>query len=129
MKSSIISLAFEVSNVLLELFLLLTDVFPNYASLLYRQLSLFRMRDDVRILEFRIVFKILKNHRMKKQVTIFFPGDVRLKIFVEQQIYNLQTSILCIETQGQLIHYTCFLGLDLKLQIYISGRLHCLNGF
>lgn len=129
MKSSTISLAFEVSNVLLELFLLLTDVFPNYASLLYRQLSLFRMRDDVRILEFRIVFKILKNHRMKKQVTIFFPGDVRLKIFVEQQIYNLQTSILCIETQGQLIHYICFLGLDLKLQIYISGRLHCLNGF
>lgn len=74
MKSSTISLAFEVSNGLLELFLLLTEgiVFPNYASLLFQHFSLFTVRDDVIILDFRIVFKVLENHRTKKQVTVFF---------------------------------------------------------
>lgn len=74
MKSSTISLAYEVFNGLVELFLLLTEVsvFPNYSSLLFHHFSVFRMKEDVIIFDFRIVFKVLENQRIKRKVTVFF---------------------------------------------------------
>lgn len=70
----------------MEFFLLLTEVsiFPNSESLLFQRFSLFRMRDDGIILDFRIAFKVLEKSQDEKAGDKFFPGDLRLKILVDQ---------------------------------------------